>query len=52
VGREPIVFDFIMQKAYPASAPTPTADLLGKVKKKRVVKTVEGIPPQVLQPQK
>jgi hypothetical protein len=54
--RTPIIFDFVRHTVHRAPASTPTGDLLGEVKKssteKRVVKTVEGIPPHVLQPQK
>lgn len=50
VARKPIVFDFIRGRAYRASAtPHDLAETMKKrVKKPRVVKTVEGIPPGVV----
>jgi hypothetical protein len=54
IARAPIIFDFIRGRVYRASkSPKDVAEVMTKrVKKTRVVKTVEGIPPQVLQPKK
>jgi hypothetical protein len=47
--RKPIIFDFIRGRAYRTSSPRDLAEVMKKrVRKTRVVKTVEGIPPGVI----
>jgi hypothetical protein len=53
VARRPIIFDLRAGRAYRAASPKDLAEVMKKaVTKRRVVKTVEGLPPHVLEPQK
>lgn len=60
MSRQPIIFDFTKGQAYRASTTSRAKDLVETLwaaakdaRKPRVVRTVEGIPPQVLiQPKK
>ena len=48
MARQPIIFDFVRKQAYRSDESDLTAALRSRLTKRRVVKTVEGIPPQAV----
>jgi hypothetical protein len=48
LAKPPIILDFTQKKAYRADEAELTEDLRPRLSKRRVVKTVEGIPPQAV----
>lgn len=52
VARGPIIFDFKTGQAYRATAKDLADTVKKAVRRKRVVKRVEGVPPQVILPPK
>ena len=55
MARGPIIFNLKTGQAYRAEDPSPATELARKasnsITKRRVVKTVTGLPPHVVQPQ-
>lgn len=52
MARGPIIFDFKTGQAYRATAKDLADTVKKAVRRKRVVKRVEGVPPQVILPPK
>jgi hypothetical protein len=48
LAKPPIIFDFVQKKAYRADEAELDSTLHRRLSKRRVVKTVEGIPPQAV----